>query len=239
MGQHTMNKLLILPALLFINAAFADKAAILPSGSAITPSLLRPTAAVQNLRSAAPQLPSARANIPSPTAYPRTAPDRPGIAAAAADASSSVHTSLARQASHCSILAQQIAVDFGEVLPAEASAKFTQRSYFEVDCPTPASYRLVLVDSAGNNLAGDSLVLRVANQPEALLTLSIDGRPPGKLMRHTGTQLNRHELLAELKNSAGQPLTPKAAGELSLPPNRFFVALVPAFAETTAPVQQH
>ncbi len=237
-----MNKLFIFPALLLSNALLANDHAILTAGSATTPTLLQQAAITHTIRNTAEQLPRARFNIPSMTDYPQATQGQSEIESAtpaAVDSARSVHTTLARQASRCTIRAQNIAVDFGDVLPAEPSSRFTQRSYFEVDCPAPASYRLVLVDNAGASLTGDSLVLQVGNQPNALLRLSIDGRPPGKLMRHTGTQVNRHELLAELKNATGQPLTPNVAGKLSLPPNRFFVSLVPALTETASPGHRH
>ncbi|WP_027873239.1 hypothetical protein [Spongiibacter marinus] len=138
---------------------------------------------------------------------------------------------MAELAHRCSVRQSALALPLGALSPGAHSEAFSQARAFQVACPEPASYRLIIVNAQGEELPQGVVPVRIGDSGGGQLHITIDGREPGGLIRHNGVLPKTHQLAVELRDEFGRGRIPSASGVLTMAKHDLSLVLRPALPE--------
>lgn len=180
--------------------------------------------AARTLPTASMHLPAAVATPPSITAVAPTL-DMPETAVIEAE------SALVEQALGCSVRQAVLALPLGALSPGSRSEDHRQAQAFQVACPMPASYRLLIVNADGDELVDGIVPVRIGEQGRGQLRITIDGQAPGADIRHNGVLPKTHQLAVELRDDLGRARVPSASGVFAMLGDGVSLVLRPSRAE--------
>lgn len=212
---YLITNMVLVMASLTVTALELDKALPLPTLSA--EGVLPET----SLRLPGVELPSGPLNGRAVVA------DLPDAAAPAAV----TQAALAGLAHRCSVRQSALALPLGALRPGAHSEAFSQAQAFQVACPEPASYRLIIVNAQGEELPQGVVPVRIGESGGGQLHITIDGREPGALIRHNGVLPKTHQLAVELRDEFGRGRIPATSGALTMAKRDLSLALRAALPE--------
>ncbi len=138
---------------------------------------------------------------------------------------------LAGLAHRCSVRQSALALPLGALRPGAHSEAFSQAQAFQVACPEPASYRLIIVNAQGEELPQGVVPVQIGDSGGGQLHITIDGREPGALIRHNGVLPKTHQLAVELRDEFGRGRIPSTSGALTMAKRDLSLALRAALPE--------